>query len=303
MSEDSPALGFIGLGSMGGRIVERLMAAGHEVVGWNRTPAKAERLAERGMVRAPTPRALAERCQVILSMVTDTAAVEQIADGPEGIVAGLRSGSVWADMSTISPRASRHIASRVAETGASMLDAPVSGSLSTLEAGELAIMVGGEREAFERIEPVLRAIGPKVTRVGDNGQALVVKVAINLALVVQVLGFCEGVALAEKGGVAREAVVDAMLKSVVSSPVLGYRGPLILEGRMPEEKPPADVDLQQKDLQLALELGRSLGVPLPQAAASNELLNACRGLGIGHRDFIVVYDVYRRLAGIEAAVG
>ena len=206
-------------------------------------------------------------------------------------------------MSTIAPQASRAIASRVAETGADMLDAPVSGSISTLEAGELAIMVGGHADAFARAEPVLLAIGPKVTRVGDNGQALVVKVSINLALVVQVLGFCEGVALAEKGGVAREAVVDAMLKSVVASPVLGYRGPLILEGRMPEENPPADVELQQKDLQLALQLGRALGVPLPQAATSNELLNACRGLGIGHRDFVVVYDVYRRLAGIEAGAG
>jgi 3-hydroxyisobutyrate dehydrogenase-like beta-hydroxyacid dehydrogenase len=302
VNEDGPLVGFAGLGSMGGRIVERLMAAGHEVIGWNRSEAKAEALAGRGMGRAATPRELAERCQVILSMVTDTTAVEQIADGPDGIVAGLRPRSVWADMSTISPQASRRIASRVAEAGASMLDAPVSGSLSTLEAGELAIMVGGDQDAFARIEPVLLAIGPKVKRVGDNGQALVVKVSINLALVVQVLGFCEGVALAERGGVAREAVVEAMLNSVVASPVLSYRAPLILEGGMPNE-PPADVDLQQKDLQLALALGRALGVPLPHAAASNELLNACRGLGIGHRDFVVVYDVYRRLAGIDRPVG
>jgi 3-hydroxyisobutyrate dehydrogenase-like beta-hydroxyacid dehydrogenase len=303
VNEENAAVGFVGLGAMGGRIVERLMAAGHRVIGWNRSEARAEALAERGMGRAATPREVAERSQVVLSMVTDTEAVEQIAEGPDGIVAGLRPRSVWADMSTISPQASRAIASRVAETGADMLDAPVSGSLSTLEAGELAIMVGGDADAFARAEPVLLAIGPKVTRVGDNGQALVVKVSINLALVVQVLGFCEGVALAEKGGVAREAVVEAMLKSVVASPVLGYRGPLILEGRMPEKDPPADVELQQKDLQLALQLGRALGVPLPQAATSNELLNACRGLGIGHRDFVVVYDVYRRLAGIEAGAG
>jgi 3-hydroxyisobutyrate dehydrogenase-like beta-hydroxyacid dehydrogenase len=281
---------------MGGRAVERLLSAGHPVTGWNRSPGRAEALAEKGMRVAATPRELAQAVDVVLSMVTDTNAVEQVASGADGILAGLGPGKVYADMSTIAADASRGLAERVAETGAAMLDAPVSGSLTTLEAGELAIMVGGDAEAFERIEPVLKAIGPKVTRVGENGQALQMKLAINLALVVQVIGFCEGVALAERAGVSRESAVEAMLNSVVSSPVLNYRGPFVLEGRMPEEAF-ADVDLQQKDLLLALELGRKLGVPLPTAAASNELLNACRGLGIGHRDFVVVYEVYRRLAG------
>jgi 3-hydroxyisobutyrate dehydrogenase-like beta-hydroxyacid dehydrogenase len=291
-----PSVGFVGLGSMGGRIVERLLAAGHPITGWNRSPGRAEALDARGMRVAATPRELAEGADVVLSMVTDTAAVEQVASGPDGILAGLGAGKVYADMSTIDAAASRRLAHRVAETGAQMLDAPVSGSLATLEAGQLAIMVGGDSAAYERIRPVLLAIGPKVTRVGENGRALEMKVAINLALVVQVVGFCEGVALAEKAGVSREAAVEAMLNSVVSSPVLNYRGPFVLEGRMPAE-PFADVELQQKDLLLALDLGRKLGVPLPTAAASNELLNACRGLGIGHHDFVVVYDVYRRLAG------
>jgi 3-hydroxyisobutyrate dehydrogenase-like beta-hydroxyacid dehydrogenase len=281
---------------MGGRAVERLLSAGHPVTGWNRSPGRAEALAAKGMRVAATPRELAQDVDVVLSMVTDTNAVEQVASGADGILAGLGPGKVYADMSTIAADASRGLAERVAETGAAMLDAPVSGSLTTLEAGELAIMVGGDAEAFERIEPVLATIGPKVTRVGENGQALQMKLAINLALVVQVIGFCEGVALAERAGVSRESAVEAMLNSVVSSPVLNYRGPFVLEGRMPEEAF-ADVDLQQKDLLLALELGRKLGVPLPTAAASNELLNACRGLGIGHRDFVVVYEVYRRLAG------
>jgi 3-hydroxyisobutyrate dehydrogenase-like beta-hydroxyacid dehydrogenase len=281
---------------MGGRAVERLLSVGHPVTGWNRSPGRAEALAAKGMRVAATPRELAQDVDVVLSMVTDTNAVEQVASGADGILAGLGPGKVYADMSTIAADASRGLAERVAETGAAMLDAPVSGSLTTLEAGELAIMVGGDAEAFERIEPVLKAIGPKVTRVGENGQALQMKLAINLALVVQVIGFCEGVALAERAGVSRESAVEAMLNSVVSSPVLNYRGPFVLEGRMPEEAF-ADVDLQQKDLLLALELGRKLGVPLPTAAASNELLNACRGLGIGHRDFVVVYEVYRRLAG------
>lgn len=298
MNGEPLSVGFVGLGSMGGRMVERLLASGQPVAGWNRSAAKADALAERGMRRASTPREVAEGADVVLSMVTDAAAVEEVALGEGGIIAGLGPEAVYADMSTIAPDASRALAERVAERGASMLDAPVSGSIATLEAGQLAIMVGGSEEAYERILPVLLAIGPKVTRVGDNGQALQMKVAVNLALVVQVMGFCEGVALAEKGGVPRETAVDAMLNSVVSSPVLGYRGPFILDGGMPDDAW-ADVDLQQKDLLLALELGRRLGVPLPTAAASNELLNACRGLGIGHHDFVVVYDVYRRLAGIQ----
>jgi 3-hydroxyisobutyrate dehydrogenase-like beta-hydroxyacid dehydrogenase len=292
-------VGFVGLGSMGSKVVERLLAAGHPVIGWNRTGSRAEPLLAQGMRWADTPRDVAAAADVVLSMVTDAAAVEEVLTGPDGILAGLRPGAVYADMSTIGPDSSRRLAERVAGAGAAMLDAPVSGSVATLEAGQLAIMVGGDREAFERARPVFEAIGPKVTHIGSNGQALQVKLAINLALVVQVVAFCEAVVLAEKGGVAREAAVDAMLKSVISSPVLQYRGPFVLPGRMPESAW-ADVDLQQKDLMLALDLGRKLGVALPTAAASNELLNACRGLGIGHFDFAVVHEVYRRLAGMSA---
>jgi 3-hydroxyisobutyrate dehydrogenase-like beta-hydroxyacid dehydrogenase len=281
---------------MGGLAAARLLDAGRTVTGWNRTPQKAEPLVEKGMRSADTPREVAENADVVFSMLTDGNAVEAVSSGPDGLIAGLRPGGVYADMSTISPDVSRAVAARVAEVGATMLDAPVSGSPTTLAEGQLAIMVGGDEEAFEHIRPVLLEIGPKVTRIGDNGLALQVKIAINLALVVQVIAFCEGVALAEQGGVERGTAVDAMLKSVISSPVLNYRGPFILEGRMPE-KALADVDLQQKDMLLALELGRKLGSPLPLTAAANEMLNACRGLGIGGRDFVVVHQVYRRLAG------
>jgi 3-hydroxyisobutyrate dehydrogenase-like beta-hydroxyacid dehydrogenase len=291
-SEERPAVGFVGLGSMGSKVVERLLDDGWKVTGWNRSPGKAQPLVERGMTAAESPRKVAESADVVLSMVTDTKAVEEVA---EEIIPGLRDGAVWADMSTIAPDASVRLAERVhAETGAMMLDSPVSGSVATLEAGQMAIMAGGDEDAYEKAKPVFLAIGPKVTRVGDNGKALVMKVSVNLALVVQVVGFCEGVALAEQGGVEREKAVDAMLKSVVSSPVIQYRGPLILD--MPDEAL-ADVALQQKDLLLALDLGRRIGSPMPTAAAANELLNACRGLGIDHHDFVVVHEVYRRMAG------
>jgi 3-hydroxyisobutyrate dehydrogenase-like beta-hydroxyacid dehydrogenase len=294
--DDAPRVGWLGLGSMGGLIVERLLNAGRQVTGWNRTAQKGEALVAKGMRWGDSPRELAQGSDVVFSMLTDAAAVEAVAGGPDGLIAGLRPGAVYADLSTISPDASRALAERVAEAGATMLDAPVSGSPATLAQGRLAIMIGGDEDAFERIKPILLDIGPKVTRIGGNGLALQTKIAINLALVVQVTAFCEGVALAEQGGVEREAAVQAMLQSVVSSPVLNYRGPFILEGRMPEEAL-ADVTLQQKDMLLALELGRKLGSPLPLTAAANEMLNACRGLGIGHHDFVVVHRVYRELAG------
>ena len=281
---------------MGGLIVERLLNAGRQVTGWNRTAQKGEALVAKGMRWGDSPRELAQGSDVVFSMLTDAAAVEAVAGGPDGLIAGLRPGAVYADLSTISPDASRALAERVAEAGATMLDAPVSGSPATLAQGQLAIMIGGDEDAFQRIKPILLDIGPKVTRLGGNGMALQTKIAINLALVVQVTAFCEGVALAEQGGVEREAAVQAMLQSVVSSPVLNYRGPFILEGRMPEEAL-ADVTLQQKDMLLALELGRKLGSPLPLTAAANEMLNACRGLGLGHHDFVVVHRVYRELAG------
>jgi 3-hydroxyisobutyrate dehydrogenase-like beta-hydroxyacid dehydrogenase len=245
-----------------------------------------------------SPRELASRSEVMISILTDAKALEQVVTGPGGLLEGLRPGAVLADMSTISPDSSRAVAAKVASAGGTMLDAPISASLATLEAGNASIMVGGDTAAYERLRPVLLAIGPKVTHIGANGQALNVKLAINLALVVQVVSFCEGVALTEKAGIKREVAVDAFLKSVVASPVLGYRGPFILEGRMPETAW-ADVDLQQKDVLLALELGRKLGVSLPLGAAANEMLNAARGMGLHDRDFAVVYEVYRTLGGMR----
>ena len=289
-------IGFVGLGVMGRGIVPRLLAAGHRVTGWNRTRDKASALVKAGMAFAETPRAAAEVSEVVLSIVTDGAAVREVALGPDGILAGLKHGGIYADMSTIAPEASRGVAAEFAKAGRVMLDAPLSGSPVTLEQGSASVMVGGDAAAFEKIKPVLLAIGPKVTHIGGNGLACQMKIAVNLLLMVEVIAFGEAVALAEKGGVAREVAVDAILKSVAAAPVLGYRGPFILEGRMPAV-PLADVTLQQKDMLLALELGRKLGSPVPLAAAANEMMNACRGLGIDHRDFVTAHEVYRRLGG------
>jgi 3-hydroxyisobutyrate dehydrogenase-like beta-hydroxyacid dehydrogenase len=289
-------LGFVGLGAMGQLIVPRLMAAGHTVTGWNRSKDKAEELIAAGMRWAATPRAVAEASEIVFSIVTDSKAVRAVALGADGIVSGLRKGGIFIDMSTIEPDESRAMAAEFAKAGSIMLDGPLSGSPVTVKAGNASIMIGGDEAAFEQVKPILLAIGPKVTRIGGNGLACQMKIAVNLLLMVEVICFGEAVALAEKGGVDRAVALDAMLKSVAASPVLGYRGPFILDGGMPEV-PLADVTLQQKDMMLALNLGRTLGSPVPLAAAANEMMNACRGLGIDGNDFVVAHQVYRRLGG------
>jgi 3-hydroxyisobutyrate dehydrogenase-like beta-hydroxyacid dehydrogenase len=280
---------------MGAGIARRLHEAGHDVTVWNRTREKAQPLLDAGLGWADSPRELAGSVDVLFTMLTNTAAIEQTAEGDDGVLAGLRPGMVWADISTIAPDASVALAERVRATGASFLDCPVSGSPATLAAGQMSVMVGGDRAAFEHVEPVLLAIGPKVTYIGPNGQAILTKVAINLALVVSVTAFAEATVLVEKAGVDRAAVVDAALKSVIASPVLGYRAPLLVD----DGAVFADVDLQQKDLVLAQELARRLGAAVPTCAAASEMLNAARASQRADRDFLVsVHEAYRRMGGM-----
>jgi 3-hydroxyisobutyrate dehydrogenase-like beta-hydroxyacid dehydrogenase len=296
MFNDIQRVGFAGLGAMGAGIARRLIDAEYEVVGWNRTKEKAEPLLDAGMGWADTPRELAASVDVLFTMVTGTDAIDAVAGGPDGALAGLREGVVWADISTIAPDASARLAERVRANGGWFLDCPVSGSPATLAAGEMSVMVGGDRAAFEHIADVLHAIGPKVTYIGPNGHAILTKVAINLALVVSVTAMAEGVALVEKAGVDRAAVGDAGLKSVIASPVIGYRAPLLVE----DTAVYADVELQQKDLVLAEELGRQLGMAVPTCAAASEMLSAARSSEHADRDFLVsVHEAYRRMGGMQ----
>jgi 3-hydroxyisobutyrate dehydrogenase-like beta-hydroxyacid dehydrogenase len=291
-------LGFVGLGVMGGGVARRLIAAGHTVHGYNRTREKARPLQERGLRLEESPRAVAEAADVVFSMVTNVPALRAVADGDDGILAGLGPGKVWVDMTTAAPAVSRELAERARERGADMVDAPVSGSVSTLEEGRLSVMVGGREETFRAVEPILRDIGPTVTHIGSNGQALLMKIAINLSLHVQMVAFCEGLLLAEKDGIDREVAVEAMLASVIASPMLKYRGPFVLD--MPDEAW-FDCDMMQKDMVLALEAGRQLDVPMPTTAVSNELLTAARGMGLARYDFAVVYEVMAQLSGLARA--
>jgi 3-hydroxyisobutyrate dehydrogenase-like beta-hydroxyacid dehydrogenase len=289
-------VGIVGLGDMGTGMAERLLAAGHEVHGWNRTRAKAERLAPKGLRVANSPREVAQACELLITMVTDNAALQAVCEGPDGILAGLGAGKIFAEMSTTAPALVRALAERVAATGGALLDAPVSGSILTLREGKLLIMVGGERAAYERAEPILLAIGPKVRHVGDVGQAKALKIGVNLSLAVQMLAFSEGVLLAERTGVDRRVAFETFLHSVIASPMLQYRAPFALD---PPDYPWFPCTMMQKDMDLALQLGRELRVPLPTTAATQEILTATQAAGYGGEDFAALFHGLAHIAGFE----
>jgi 3-hydroxyisobutyrate dehydrogenase-like beta-hydroxyacid dehydrogenase len=289
-------LGFIGLGAMGGQMVSRLLDKGHVVTGYNRTRSKAQWLIDRGMKWGESPRAAATVADYTFMMVTNSDAQNAVAEGPDGLLAGLNAGKILIDMSTVSPAASRALAVKVRQKGADMVDSPVSGSPATLQQGKLSVMVAGLRETFERVRSVLEDIGPKVTYVGGNGLALSIKIASNLSLAVQMLAFSEGVLLAEKSGISRETAVDVLTHSAIASPMIQYRGPFVL--KMPDEAW-FSVNMMQKDMLLALEMGRQLDVSLPTTATVNEYLTAARGMGMAHQDFAAIFDVLARMSGIS----
>jgi 3-hydroxyisobutyrate dehydrogenase-like beta-hydroxyacid dehydrogenase len=287
------SVGFVGLGAMGSRMAGRLLAAGYTVHGTNRTRARAEALIERGLQWCDTPREVARAAQVTISMIADDTALEAITTGPDGILAGLAPGHIHIDMSTVSPSTSRALAEQFRAHGADLLDGPVSGSIPAAEAGSLVIVVGGEEAAFGRVEPLLRELGGTVTRIGPNGQGLLLKLAINISLSAQTLAFSEGVLLAERGGIDRKLAVDAMAVSAIGSPAVRARGPLVLD--LPDQAW-FDVALMQKDIRLALDAGRSLGTLLPSAALNDQVLTQARELGYEHRDIAAFFEVLARSA-------
>ena len=298
-------LGFVGLGVMGSLMAQRLLEKGHSLTGDNRARSKAQPLIDKGMKFADTPRAVAQAADVIFSSVANSAALASIVEGPDGILAGLSRGKLYADMSTVGVATSRALAAKVREKGADMLDAPVSGSVATLKVGRMSLIVGGKRESFERIKPLLEDFsdqpaaggqGPKVTYVGENGLALVMKIATNSNLAVQMLAFSEAVLLAEKSGIPRQTAVDVLTHSAIASPMVQYRGPFVL--KLPETAW-FDVNMMQKDMLLALELGRQVDVPLPTAAAANEMLTSARAIGLVHEDFAVMFDALAKMSGVS----
>ena len=298
-------LGFVGLGVMGGLMAQRLLEKGHNLTGYNRTRSKAQPLIDKGMKFAETPRAVAQAADVIFSSVANSAVLTSIVEGPDGILAGMSRGKIFVDMSTVGVATSRALAAKVREKGADMLDAPVSGSVATLKVGRMSLIVAGKRESFDRIKPLLEDFsdqpaaggqGPKVTYVGENGLALVMKIATNSNLAVQMLAFSEAVLLAEKSGIPRQTAVDVLTHSAIASPMVQYRGPFVL--KLPETAW-FDVNMMQKDMLLALELGRQVDVPLPTAAAANEMLTSARAIGLVHEDFAVMFDALAKMSGVS----
>jgi 3-hydroxyisobutyrate dehydrogenase-like beta-hydroxyacid dehydrogenase len=282
------AVGFIGLGAMGSRIAGRLLDAGNEVYATNRTKSKAQPLIEHGLQWRDTPREVAAAATVLFSMVTDDEALDAITAGRDGLLAGLTSGQVYVDMSTVSPQASRRLAARVRARGAHMLDAPVSGSIPQAESGTLAIMVGGDEQAFGTVQPLLRELGQNVTHMGKNGHGLMLKLAINISLAVQTLAFSEGLLLAERAGIDPELAAEVMSTSSIGSPMLKARLPLLLH--LPEHAW-FDVALMAKDIRLALEEADELAIVLPSTAVADEMLTMASELGYAHRDLAALHEV------------
>ncbi len=292
-------IGIIGLGEMGGAMMDRLLLAGSHAYGYNRTKKKAAPYVEKGMKLLDSPCEVARACDIVLTIVTNAQALHAVADGENGIVAGLSRGKYWIEMSTISPGSIRELAKRVEPTGAILLDSAVLGSRLTVEQGHLLIMLGGPQDACERVEDSLKAIGPNVRRIGEIGHAKVMKLALNLAMPVQILALSEGVILAEKNGIDRKAALEIMLGGAVASPMLKYRAPFILN--MPE-KAWFDVGMMQKDVMLALELARESAVPLPTTSVANEFLTSTKAIGLGDRDFAALFYALATMAGVDATV-
>jgi 3-hydroxyisobutyrate dehydrogenase-like beta-hydroxyacid dehydrogenase len=281
---------------MGSGMAERLLAAKHEVFGWNRTRSKCERYREQGLHVCDSAREVAEKSDLIITMVTDNAALMNVLEGDDGVLAGLRDGKVFAEMSTTAPLLVRQLAERIEKTGAMLLDAPVLGSILTLRQGDLLIMVGGDKAAFERAKPAFEAIGKTVRHIGEVGHAKALKIAANLNLAVQLVAFSEGIVLAEKMGLDRKAAIETLLGGVIASPALKYRFPFVLD---PPDYAWFDVGMIQKDLQLALDLAKAEGVAIPTCAASQQLFSVAKAFGYGKEDFHVVFHALAKMAGIE----
>ena len=285
------ALGVVGLGHMGGNMAARLLAAGYSVYGEARHREGAQELEGEGLQWRDTPRELAKAAEVVLSSLPDDDVLEQVASDPDGVLAGLSDGQVWINLSTVSPRKSRDVAQRVGEQGATFLDAPVSGSVPQVQSGTLTIMVGGDEDAYTRVEPILRELGTP-HYIGENGHGLVLKLAINISLAVQMLAFSEGLLLADRAGVDRERAVEVMTESPIGSPMLKARAELVLD--LPDDAW-FDVGLMQKDIVLALDAARQLSVPLPAAATADEVLTFARAAGYEHRDLASLFEVLAKL--------
>ena len=293
MTARDTSVGFIGLGNMGGNMAARFIAAGYTVYGEAQSRENAQQLIDQGLQWRDTPRELAEAADVIFTSLPDDRVLEEVATAEDGILAGLAAGKTWIEMSTVSPQTSRKLAERARAQDAWLLDAPVSGSVPQVQSGTLTIMVGGDEDAYHRVEPLLRELGTP-NYIGENGQGLALKLAINISLAVQMLAFAEGLLLAERSGVDRQRALDVMESSAIASPMLKARASIILD---PPEEAWFDLGFMHKDIELALESARRLGIPLPTAERADEVLEHAAALGYERRDLAALFQALEQMAG------
>jgi 2-hydroxy-3-oxopropionate reductase len=274
-------VGFIGLGIMGGPMAQNLMEAGHELVLYNRTKEKAEEIAGDGSTVVESPKEVAESCDLIVLMLPDSPQVEEVVEGEDGVLEGLKEGALIVDMSTISPVVTRELAEKIEERGATMLDAPVSGGEPGAQQGTLAIMAGGSEEDFERARPLLEVMGGAITHVGPTGAGQTAKAANQIVVAVTLEGISEALVLASKAGVAPEKILEAISGGLAGSNVMEAKKENFLEH---DFEPGFRVDLHHKDLGIALAAGREYGVSLPVTAVVDQMLEALKAKGRGDRD-------------------
>jgi 3-hydroxyisobutyrate dehydrogenase-like beta-hydroxyacid dehydrogenase len=277
---------------MGGNMAARFLASGYAVYGVQRSRERAQELIEQGLQWRDSPREVTEGANVVFTSVPDDGVLEDVASGPDGILAGLAEGKTWVDVSTVSPQLSRELAGRARAQGAAMLDAPVSGSVPQVQTGTLTIMVGGAEAVYREVEPLLRELGTP-NYVGDNGQGLALKLAINISLAVQMLAFAEGLLLAERSSVDRQRALDIMEASPIGSPMLRARASIILD---PPEEAWFDLRFMHKDIKLALDTARELGIPLPTAERADEVLERAEALGYERRDLAALFQALEQIA-------
>ena len=290
------AVGFIGLGIMGQPMAMNLVKAGYRLAVYNRTRDKADLLEKAGARVAASPAEAARDAEYIVSIVSDTAAMEEVVLGPSGILQTIRPKAVLIDSSTISPSASRRFACHLAGKGAEMLDAPVTGSKHGAEKGELTFMIGGEKTTLERALPLLRALGKKHIYCGQNGAGLAAKLAQNAIQATTLEIFCEGFVLATKAGVRPETMFEIVQSSMARASLTDFKAPFIFKG---DFTPYFPLKLMHKDLELAMESAYAQGVPMPATAAVKEVYAAAKAKGKGAMDYAAVVTFLEELAGVE----
>jgi len=289
-------IGFVGLGIMGQPMALNLIKAGHKLAVYNRTPAKTATLATAGARVASSPADAARGSDVVMMIVSDSAAVEEVVAGKGGILESLAAGQLVIDSSTISPAVSRKMACLVAGKGASWLDAPVTGSKHGAEKGELTFMIGGDRAAFERALPILSVLGKKHIYCGSHGLGLSAKLAQNTIQATMVEVFCEGFVLATKAGVRPETMLEIIQSSMARAVLTDFKAPFIFKG---DFTPYFPLKLMHKDLELAAEAGYAQGVPMPVLAAAKEVYMAAKAQGKGDQDYAAIVTLLEDLAGVK----